>query len=55
MGDYARKPDFAAVSRTHAAFNKGTDRTAMMSKPAYLSVEIVTDKPTPGKISIPQW
>ena len=26
----------------------------MMSKPAYLSVEIVTDKPTPGKISIPQ-
>ena len=26
----------------------------MMSKPAYLSVEIVTDKPTSGKISIPQ-
>ena len=25
----------------------------MMSKPAYLSVEIVTDKPTSGKISIP--
>ena len=26
----------------------------MMSKPAYLSVEIVTDKPTSSKISIPQ-
>ena len=26
----------------------------MMSKPAYLSVAIVTDKPTSGKISIPQ-
>ena len=26
----------------------------MMSKPAYLFVEIVTDKPTSGKISIPQ-
>ena len=26
----------------------------MMSKPAYLSVEIVTDKPTSEKISIPQ-
>ena len=26
----------------------------MMSKPAYLSVEIVTDKPTSGKISITQ-
>ena len=25
-----------------------------MSKPAYLSVEIVTDKPTSGMISIPQ-
>ena len=34
--------------------NKGTYRTAMMSKPAYLSVEIVIDKPTPGKIYIPQ-
>ena len=33
---------------------KGTDQTKMMSKPAYLSVEIVTDKPTSGKISIPQ-
>ena len=32
----------------------GTDQTAIMSKPAYLSVEIVTDKPTSGKISIPQ-
>ena len=36
------------------ANNKGADRTAMMSKQAYLSVEIVTDKPTSGKISIPQ-
>ena len=36
------------------ANNKGTDRTAMMSKPAYLSVEILTDKPTSGKVSIPQ-
>ena len=36
------------------ANNKGIDRTAMMSKPAYLSVEIVTDKPTSGKISITQ-
>ena len=26
----------------------------MMSKPAYLSVEMVTDNPTSGKISIPQ-
>ena len=26
----------------------------MMSKPTYMSVEIVTDKPTSGKISIPQ-
>ena len=26
----------------------------MMSKLAYLSVEILTDKPTSGKISIPQ-
>ena len=26
----------------------------MMSKPVYLSVKIVTDKPTSGKISIPQ-
>ena len=36
------------------ANNKGTDQTAMMSKPAYLSVDIVTDKPTSGKISIPK-
>ena len=34
--------------------NKGTDRTAVMTKPAYLSVEIVTYKHTSGKISIPQ-
>ena len=26
----------------------------MMSKPEYLSVKIVTDKPTSGKISTPQ-
>ena len=31
-----------------------TVQTAVMSKPAYLSVEIVTDNPTSGKISIPQ-
>ena len=31
------------------ANNKGTDQTAIMSKPAYLSVEIVTDKPTSAK------
>ena len=36
------------------ANNKGTDQTVMMSKPAYLSVEIVTDNPTSGKISTPQ-
>ena len=36
------------------ANNKGTDQTAMMAKPAYLFVEIVTDNPTSGKISIPQ-
>ena len=36
------------------ANNKGTDQTAMMAKPAYLSVEIVTDNPTSGKISITQ-
>ena len=36
------------------ANNKGIDQTVMMSKPAYLSVEIVTDKPTSGKTSIPQ-
>ena len=36
------------------ANNKGTDQTVMMAKPAYLSVEIVTDNPTSGKISIPQ-
>ena len=34
------------------ANNKSTDRTAMMSKQAYMSVEILTDKPTSGKISI---
>ena len=35
--------------------NKGTYQSVMMSKPAYLSVEIVTDNPTQsGKISIPQ-
>ena len=36
------------------ADSKGTDQTVMMSKPVYLSVEIVTDNPTSGKISIPQ-
>ena len=36
------------------ANNKGTEQTSMMSKPVYLSVEIVTYKPTSGKISIPQ-
>ena len=36
------------------ANNKGTDQTAMMAKPAYLSVEIVTDNHTSGKISITQ-
>ena len=36
------------------ANNEGTDKTATMSKPACLSVEIVTDKPAPVKISIPQ-
>ena len=36
------------------ANNKGTDQTAMMAKPAYLSGEIMTDNPTSGKISIPQ-
>ena len=30
------------------------DQTAMISKPAYLSVEIVTDNPIPGKFSLPQ-
>ena len=34
--------------------NKGTDQTVMMSKPVKLSVEIVRDNPTSGKISIPQ-
>ena len=53
----ARKLDSSRWHRKSLllANNKGTDRTAMMSKPAYLSVEIVTDKPTPGKISIPHW
>ena len=36
------------------ANNKCTDQTVMMSKPVYLSVEIVTDNPTSGKISITQ-
>ena len=36
------------------ANNKGTDKTVMMSKPAYLSVEILTDKPTLGEIFIQQ-
>ena len=36
------------------ANNKGTDQAVMMSKSVYLSVEIVTDNPTSGKISIPQ-
>ena len=36
------------------ANNKGTDQTVMMSKQVYLSVEIVTDNPTSGKISISQ-
>ena len=36
------------------ANNKGTDQTALMAKSVYLSVEIVTDSPTSGKISIPQ-
>ena len=35
------------------ANSRGIDQTVMMSKPAYLSVEIVTDNPTSGKISIP--
>ena len=52
----ARKIDFAASEqqRHSLANNKGTDQTVMMSKPVYLSVEIVTDNPTLGKISIPQ-
>ena len=36
------------------ASNKGTDQTVMMSEPVYLSVEIVTDNLTSGKITIPQ-
>ena len=40
----ARELDFAA----------STDQTVIMSKPVYLSVEIVKDNPTSGKISIPQ-
>ena len=32
---------------------RSTDQTAIMSKPAYLSVEVVTDNSTSGKISIP--
>ena len=41
----ARKLDFSLL----LANNKGTDQTVTM-----LSDEIVTDKPTSGKISIPQ-
>ena len=36
------------------ANNIGTNQTAMMAKPAYLSIEIVTDNPSSGKIAIPQ-
>ena len=53
----ARKLDSSPVGIERSLLlvnNKGTDQTAMMSKPAYLSVEIVTDKSTSGKISIPQ-
>ena len=32
----------------------GTDHTEMMSKQVYVSVEIVTDSPASGKISLPQ-
>ena len=49
MGDSCKKTWFGVLAN-----NKGTDQTAVMSKPAYLSVEIVTDNPTSGKISIPQ-
>ena len=44
----ARKLDFAASKQQRQ------DQTAVMSKPAYLSLEIVTDNPTSVKISIPQ-
>ena len=57
MGDSCEKTWFESSWYRKSlllANNKDTDRTAMMSKPAYLSVEIVTDKPTSGKISIPQ-
>ena len=53
MGDLISVPRWYRKSLL-LANNKGTDQTAMMSKPAYFSVEIVTDKPTSGKISIPQ-
>ena len=53
--------DVVFPDHTHLLFlilllanNKGTDQTVMMSEPVYLSVEIVTDNPTSGKISIPQ-
>ena len=45
----ARKLDFAASEP-----KKGRDHTEIMSNQAYISVEIVTDNPTSGKISIPQ-
>ena len=49
MGDSCEKTWILLLAN-----NKGTDQTVMMSKPVYLSVEIVTDNPTSGKISIPQ-
>ena len=49
MGDSCEKTLIMLLAN-----NKGTDQTVMMSKPVYLSVEIVTDNPTSGKISIPQ-
>ena len=57
MGDSCEKTWFQARWYKKTLLlenNKGTDQTAIMSKPAYLSVEIVTDKPTSGKMSIPQ-
>ena len=55
MGDSCEKTWFQSrwYRKSLLLANKGTDRTAMMSEPAFLSVEIVTDKPTSGKISIP--
>ena len=46
MGDSCEKTDFSPEKSLLLANNKGTNQTAVMSKPAYLSVEIVTDKPT---------